>query len=108
MSPISYDILLDEDAFDRASDDFNKLSGDLEKIRGKLTELLDTLSEGYNTPAGRKLRASCEENLVKPINDQRIIIDQISQNLGTAKTQYQSVFDAYRDLNTFINNHSFQ
>ena len=100
------DILIDEDAFIKASKDLAALSGRIDTLRNEIAAMLDTLKKGFDTPAGRKFYNSCNAVLLKPLDDQKLVLDHISQVLLTSKTQYQSVFDAYNDLNNSILNYS--
>jgi uncharacterized protein YdcH (DUF465 family) len=100
---LSDNILLDQEEFNKASNDLAQLSGDLAVLRGKVELMLDTLKSGFDTPAGRKFHKSCEANLITPLNKQKLVLDHISEVLRTANTRYQSVFDAYQELNNAIN-----
>jgi len=102
MSLLSHNILLDQDAFNRASQDLAQLSRDLSTLHGKIDTMLNTLQDGFDTPAGRQFSRSCRENLMRPMNDQRLVIDQISNVLESSRQQYESVFTAYQDLNNSI------
>ena len=68
------DIILDEDAFNAAVEDFADLSNQVEGLRANVVEMLDTLKEGFNTPAGVKFINSCEKNLLKPLDDQKLVL----------------------------------
>ena len=105
MSLLNYNILLDEEAFAKASDDLEALSNDLENLSSKIETFLSLLKTGYDTSAGIKFCNVCETNLLKPMNEQRLVLNHISKTLSSAKTQYQSVFDAYRDLNNSISSY---
>ena len=96
------DIVLDEEAFNKAVSDFSDLAGRLQKLRESVEEMLNIVKTGFDTPAGAKFINSCEGNLLRPLDDQKLVIEHISETLQTAKSKYASVFDAYRDLNTAI------
>ena len=97
------DIVLDEDAFQRASDDFLALGTQLEQLRTKIEEMLNTLKTGFNTPAGVKFINSCEANLFEPLDAQKLVIDHISETLLLSKQSYDSVFREYEALQSQIN-----
>lgn len=101
------DILIDEEAFIKASNDLILLSGRLQTLRDDIEAMLDTLKKGFDTPAGAKFYNSCRTNLLKPLDDQKLVIDHISQVLKTSKSKYQSVFDSYRSLNNSISSYTF-
>jgi len=106
MGMLGHDILIDEEKFTTASTDIATLSGDLNALSKKITELLSTLSKGFDTPSGAIFYNSCEANLLKPIEDQRLVLDHIASVLNTSKSKYQSVFDAYSELNNSISGYS--
>lgn len=96
------DIVLDEAAFDKAIEEFAVLGVKLQTLRTEITTMLDILKAGFDTPAGRKFLASCEENLYQPLDAQKIVLDHISRTLRDAKTAYSSVFQEYEALQTAI------
>lgn len=96
------DIVLDEEAFQRASDDFLALGTQLQELRGKIEEMLETLKSGFNTPAGVKFINSCEANLFAPLDAQKLVIEHISQTLLLSKQSYESVFREYEALQSVI------
>lgn len=102
MGLFDKDITIDEEAFVKASSDLAKLSGDITKLSNKIQDLLDTLSKGFETPCGAKFYNSCEKNLLQPLDDQKLVLNHVSQVLNTSKSKYQSVFDEYRKLNSSI------
>lgn len=96
------DIVLDESAFNKASSDFDTLGSDLKKLRDEIEDMLEELKEGFDTPAGRKFINSCKKNLIEPLDQQKLVIEHVSQNIRTAKDKYSSVFEDYRSLNSLI------
>ena len=96
------DIILDEDAFNAAVEDFADLSNQVEGLRANVVEMLDTLKEGFNTPAGVKFINSCEKNLLKPLDDQKLVLDHVSSTLQESRRKYSSVFQEYASLQTSI------
>ena len=97
------DILLDESAFQTAISEFSALSTRLQNLKTSIESMLSTLKEGFNTPAGTKFINSCKNNLIKPLDDQKLVIAHISENLTAAKQAYASVFTEYQQVNTSIN-----
>lgn len=97
-----YDIVLDQEAFNKAISDFSTLSTRLEKLRADIEDILETLETGFDTPAGRKFINSCKSNLIKPMNDQKLVIDHIFEALTESQKAYESVFSEYQDLNSTI------
>lgn len=105
MGAFDKDITIDEEAFMKASVDLETLSGDLTKLSTKIQNLLDTLSKGFETPCGAKFYNSCEANLLRPLADQKLVLDYVSQVLSTSKSKYQSVFDEFSNLNSSISSY---
>jgi uncharacterized protein YukE len=100
------DILIDEEAFIKASDDLAALSERLQKLHGDVDAMLKTLEKGWDTPAGKKFKNSCDAILIQPLKDQKAVLDHVAAVLKTSKTQYQSVFEAYRNLNNTISSYA--
>ena len=97
-----YDILLDEEAFDKAAGKMTILSKDMKALKTDINNLLEELKTGFDTPAGDKFLKSCEEGVLKALEDQANVIEHVSGNLKTARQSYKSVFEEYRDLNRMI------
>ena len=100
---LSHDIILDEEAFSSAANDFADLGKRLDRLRQDVTDMVNTLKTGFNTPAGEIFIKSCETNLFKPLDDQKLVLDHISETLGDARQAYESVFREYEALQTEIN-----
>ena len=96
------DIILDDAAFDKAIADFANLAVQLQSLRDDVESLLGELKIGFDTPAGRKFIKSCENNLLLPLDRQKLVIDHISSTLSEVKGSYSTVFTEYENLNTAI------
>ena len=96
--------VIDEEAFERASERLLELSQDITALRNKVNQLLEDLKAGFDTPAGKKFFRSCGNTLIAPMDDQSRIIQHVAENLRIARAEYQSVFEEYRALNNAINN----
>lgn len=99
---MGYDILLDENAFDTAAGEMATLSKDMKALKTDIDNLLKELKTGFDTPAGEKFLKSCEDGLLKALEDQANVIEHVSENLKTARRSYQSVFEEYKNLNRMI------
>lgn len=97
------DIVLDEEAFQTAGNEFKTLSADMESLKVEVDEMLQLIKIGFDTPAGAKFIQSCQTALIKPLEDQMLVITYISDTLTDAKKQYASVFQEYEQLNQSIN-----
>lgn len=98
------DIYLDDGAFEKAVADYKQLTADMKSLRQRISGLLSGLREGFDTPAGRAFFESCGANLLKPLDDQLLVLEHVSANLSNAKSKYESVFAEYKRLNSAINN----
>lgn len=96
------DILLDDAAFNKAISDFSDLAVQLQSLRDDVENLLEVLKSGFDTPAGRKFVNSCENNLLEPLDRQKLVIDHISSTLNDVKGEYSTVFTEYESLNSTI------
>lgn len=96
------DIILDEAAFNAAIADFVKLSEQLQNLRTELQNMINDLKEGFDTPAGAKFFKLYEDKLLKPMADQKLVLDHISTTLIEAKTAYNQVFSGYSELQETI------
>ena len=94
-----HDIVLDDAAFDHAAADFEDLAGKIQALRADIEGLLQTLQSGFDTPAGRLFVSSCKNNLLEPLDQQKLVIDHIAATLQDAKAAYAPVFDEYDKLN---------
>lgn len=99
---LNRDIIIDEEAFDRAATAFQELIDDIKALETNINDMLLQLSVGFNTPAGRKFMNAFRLYVIGPVVQQEIVIEQVCENLKIAKNGYQSVFDEYRQLLTDI------
>ena len=102
-SILKKEIVLDEEAFQKAMNEFATLGTQIQELKTEVTDMLQMVKEGFDTPAGAKFISSCETALLKPMEDQRLVITHISDTLSTARNQYESVFEEYTRLNQSIN-----
>ncbi|MCR4645636.1 MAG: hypothetical protein K5695_09550 [Oscillospiraceae bacterium] len=102
ISGMKGDIVLDEAAFERAVNDLADLAVQLQNLRDDVEGLLNTLQSGFDTPAGRKFIGSCRNNLIQPLEQQKLVIEHISSTLNDVKGAYSPVFTEYESLNKQI------
>lgn len=103
LDALTKSIVLDEEAFAKAASDFEDLSQKINSLRKDIESMLDDLQRGFDSPAGRKFMDSCRNNLIKPMEEQKIVVDHISETLRKCTDAYRSVFDEYREVVSFIN-----
>lgn len=100
---ITLDTVIDDVAFDTAVLDLTELIKNFQNLRAEMEAMINTLKNGFNTPAGVKFINSCEKNLFKPMDDQKIVLEHISTTLSESRQAYESVFDEYGALQQAIN-----
>ena len=94
-----HDIVLDEAAFDRVAADFIELSGKVQALRADIEALLQTLQSGFDTPAGRLFVSSCKNNLLDPLDQQKLVIDRRLGKLST-RTDLLVIASSWMDGST--------
>ena len=99
----SEDIVLDEEAFDKAIEDFSALSDKLQRLRLEVEDMISAVCVGFDTPAGAKFIKSCEKNLFQPLDAQKVVLEHISSTLRESKQAYETVFREYEELQSTIN-----
>lgn len=98
------DVIIDEDAFNSAVREFSNLSFKLHTLRIAIENMLDDLKDGFDTPAGKKFISAYKDILIAPLEDQKRVIEHVSENLKYAKESYSSIFEEYSKLNDTIKN----
>lgn len=98
------DMVLDDVEFAKAKSDLDALGRNMDKLKTDIEDMLSVLKKGFDTPAGHKFISSCENNLLKPLQQQKLVIDHVAENLEYAKSEYTSVFEKYKELNSLIGN----
>lgn len=78
------------------------LADRMDILRGTIKDSLEELHKGFQTPAGNKFFQACCSTLLQPLDDQKRVINHVSENLRTAQRSYQSVFWEFRELNDQI------
>lgn len=96
------DIVLDEEAFSKASQDLAALSQRLQKLDEEISEMLKELELGFDTPAGRKLVGACKKNLQQPMKDQKAVLQHVSRTLADAQNMYSALFREFESLNSAL------
>jgi len=102
MFGLNLDVILDEEAFETASNEFSKLLEDMNSLRSDIDTMLSELETGFNTTAGRKFISSCKDNLITPMEQQAATLEFAATALKKAKQEYEPIFDEYKTLNSDI------
>lgn len=103
MLPI-YDIVLDDDVFNDASEAMASLKKRTEALKEKLERMYQDLTTALDTPTGKQIEFTAGEVLIEPINKLLLVIEHISDTLteiiGTG--YYKDVFIKFDELNQSI------
>lgn len=102
MFGLNLDVILDEEAFETASNEFTKLLEDMNALRSDIDTMLSDLQTGFNTTAGRKFISSCKDNLITPMEQQAATLEFAANALKRAKQEYEPIFADYKALNSAI------
>lgn len=102
MLGLNPDVILDEEAFAKASADFEQLLQDMNSLRSDIDTMLSELQTGFNTTAGRKFISSCKDNLITPMEQQAATLEFAANALKRAKQEYEPIFADYKALNSAI------
>lgn len=101
---LSYDILLDDNAFNTASEAMAALKTRTEVLKTKLEDMYKDLTTALDTPAGKQVELTAKEVLIEPIDKLLLVIEHISATLteiiGTG--HYMDVFIKFEQLNQNI------
>lgn len=100
---LSKDIVLNDEALEKAVLDFKSIAEDIEALRKSIEIGLEHIRTGYRSTAGKKYADTCELRIADALYDQKKLIEKISDNLTDAKNEYQSVFNAYIAMNNKLN-----
>jgi len=89
------DLVIDKDAFSKASLDMAKYCEDLAKLRSDIVSSFEQLRRDWDTDAGKKFfKKKLEENLLSNLDYYFKVFEHISQNLTAASHKYEEVFRA--------------
>lgn len=97
------DIVVDEEAFEKAAKGFEELSQKIDSLITNVQDMLIQLGIGWNTPAGRKYIESCQGYLLVQLAAQKVVCAHVSENLRTARALYRSVFEEYSTVINELN-----
>lgn len=101
---LTHDIVLDDTAFNTASEAMATLKTRTEALKTKLEGMYEDLTTALDTPAGKQIEITAEKVLIEPIDKLLLVIDHISATLteiiGTGC--YKDVFIKFEQLNQNI------
>lgn len=102
MALLMNDIVLDDEAFHKASEEMNQLKADTKALKEKLEKMYKDVTAALDTSAGGELEFTAKNVLLQPIEDMSVVIEHISQTLETiiGTGYYKDVFVEYEKLNS--------
>lgn len=102
--PLTQDIIIDDSAFETASQSMDTLKNRTEELKTMLGEMYDNLSTALDTPAGKAIELKAKDVLIEPIENLRLVIDHISSTLTIIKGSghYKDVFVKFEELSNSI------
>lgn len=101
---LSYDIILDKDAFRRASEQMRALVVRTSNLQEELKALYEQLKGALDTPAGRQVEFTATKVLLQPISDLLAVVQHTSETLDmiSGTGYYNDIFVKYDELNRSI------
>ena len=100
-------MVLDQEAFQRASKRLSDLTRQIQELENMIEEMIRLVEQGMNTPAGRKLAKLGRDGLKTSIDDQKAVIQHVSETLEEAKRLYDDVFNEFTALNNKLNSYNY-
>lgn len=101
---LTRDIVLDETAFNNASEAMATLKTRTETLKDKLEAMYEDLTTALDTPAGNEIKTTAKSVLIEPLDKLLLVIEHISSTLteiiGTG--YYKDVFIEFEELNKNI------
>lgn len=101
---LTYDIVLDDDAFRTASEEMAALKVRTGELKARMERMYTDLTGALDTPAGKQVEFTAKEVLIEPIDSLLLVIEHISATLneimGTG--YYKDVFIKFEQLNQNI------
>ena len=88
------DLLLDKDAFSKASKEMKAKCEELKTLRAEIKASFDQLRIDWDSDAGKKFFARFENDLIKNLDDYSKVFEYMSKNLSTSLQKYEEVFKA--------------
>jgi DNA repair ATPase RecN len=106
MSSETKDIVLVEEAFEKASQNLDELAREVRSLHDDILKALGELQTGFDTPAGRKFIESSKNGLLEQLKKQETAVSNYSSKLSAARQKYATVFSDYNELNKTLSSYS--
>lgn len=101
MAFLIHDIVLDDTAFQTASDDMKELKQKAEDLKSMLERMYNDVTSALDTSAGDEIQFTAKNVLLQPVEDMSVVIQHISDTLnkiiGTG--YYKDIFVKFEELN---------
>ncbi len=100
-----YDIVLDDVAFQTASDSMAELKTRTEALKARMETMYHNLTTALDTPAGKAVEITAKDVLIEPVDNMWKVIEHVSTTLSEIKGsgRYKDVFVKYEELNQSVN-----
>ena len=101
MAFLFHDIVLDDSAFETASNDMAALKQEAADLKTMLEKMYDDVTTALDTSAGDEIQFTAKNVLLQPIEDMSIVIQHISDTLNTiiGTGYYKDIFVKFEELN---------
>ncbi len=101
MAFLIHDIVLDDTAFQTASDDMKELKQKAEDLKSMLERMYNDVTSALDTSAGDEIQFTAKNVLLQPVEDMSVVIQHISDTLNTiiGTGYYKDIFVKFEELN---------
>ncbi len=101
MAFLFHDIVLDDSAFETASNDMAALKQEAADLKTMLEKMYDDVTTALDTSAGDEIQFTAKNVLLQPIEDMSVVIQHISDTLNTiiGTGYYKDIFVRFEELN---------
>lgn len=98
------DIVLNESAFNQASQDMSALKTRTDTLKSKMETMYSNLVSALDTPAGEALDLDAKDVIIEPVENLLLIIGHVSETLNeiNGTGYYKDVFVKFEELNDSI------
>jgi len=101
MAFLIHDIVLDDTAFQTASDDMRALKQETADLKTMLEKMYNDVTSALDTSAGDEIQFTAKNVLLQPVEDMSVVIQHISDTLNTiiGTGYYKDIFVKFEELN---------
>ncbi len=101
MAILHNDIVLDDTAFETASNEMEALKQNAADLKTKLEKMYEDVTSALDTSAGDEIKFTAKNVLLQPIEDMSAVIQHISDTLNTiiGTGYYKDIFVKFEELN---------